>query len=277
MAPIMFGALAPLQFTLESANLRVYLSHAGQPLPPLATGVHSSMREGAVNSTAIGEGAVEEEAAAAVVAPSIHALWAALVTSALLALALNIAEMILVEATSALTLNIANTAKFAAIILLSVVLFGTILSPLRLLGIALCIMGVGLFNLHKAKIAKAKAAAGGGASGGGGDEEQAELELQPLLKLDGDAADPPDPFAGGSPAAKRGLGGGGGGAGSSGVVREGATASALATGVAAAAAEETDPSLLSSASATAAAAAAVMMEHAGSRPDQKTTRMNASR
>jgi hypothetical protein len=272
----MFGALAPLQFTLESANLRVYLSHAGQPLPPLATGVHSSMREGAVNSTAIGEGAVEEEAAAAVVAPSIHALWAALVTSALLALALNIAEMILVEATSALTLNIANTAKFAAIILLSVVLFGTILSPLRLLGIALCIMGVGLFNLHKAKIAKAKAAAGGGASGGGGDEEQAELELQPLLKLDGDAVDPPDPFAGGSLAAKRG-GGGGGGAGSSGVVREGATASALATGVAAAAAEETDPSLLSSASATAAAAAAVMMGHAGSRPDQKTTRMNASR
>ena len=276
MAPIMFGALAPLQFTLESANLRVYLSHAGQPLPPLATGVHSNMREGAVNSTAIGEAAVEE-AAAAVVAPSIHALWAALVTSALLALALNIAEMILVEATSALTLNIANTAKFAAIILLSVVLFGTILSPLRLLGIALCIMGVGLFNLHKAKIAKAKAAAGGGASGGGGDEEQAELELQPLLKLDGDAADPPDPFAGGSPAAKRGLGGGGG-AGSSGVVREGATASALATGVAAAAAAgKTDPSLLSSASATAAAAAAVMMEHAGSRPDQKTTRMNASR
>jgi multidrug transporter EmrE-like cation transporter len=275
MAPIMFGALAPLQFTLESANLRVYLSHAGQPLPPLATGVHSSMREGAVNSTAIGEGAVEEEAAAAVVAPSIHALWAALVTSALLALALNIAEMILVEATSALTLNIANTAKFAAIILLSVVLFGTILSPLRLLGIALCIMGVGLFNLHKAKIAKAKAAAGGGASGGGGDEEQAELELQPLLKLDGDAVDPLDPFAGGSLAAKRG--GGGGGAGSSGVVREGATASALATGVAAAAAEETDPSLLSSASATAAAAAAVMMGHAGSRPDQKTTRMNASR
>jgi hypothetical protein len=271
----MFGALAPLQFTLESANLRVYLSHAGQPLPPLATGVHSNMREGAVNSTAIGEAAVEE-AAAAVVAPSIHALWAALVTSALLALALNIAEMILVEATSALTLNIANTAKFAAIILLSVVLFGTILSPLRLLGIALCIMGVGLFNLHKAKIAKAKAAAGGGASGGGGDEQQAELELQPLLKLDGDAVDPPDPFAGGSLAAKRG--GGGGGAGSSGVVREGPTASALATGVvAAAAAEETDPSLLSSASATAAAAAAVMMEHAGSRPDQKTTRMNASR
>jgi hypothetical protein len=146
MAPIMFGALAPLQFTLESANLRVYLSHAGQPLPPLATGVHSSMREGAVNSTAIGEGAVEEEEAAAVVAPSIHALWAALVTSALLALALNIAEMILVEATSALTLNIANTAKFAAIILLSVVLFGTILSPLRLLGIALCIMGGGAFQ-----------------------------------------------------------------------------------------------------------------------------------
>lgn len=168
MAPIMFGALAPLQYALEAAKLNVYLSHTGQlpsSLPKLAI----------ANGTASVDGS---GMALDYASPTYSELFMALLTSALLALGLNVAEMMLVEATSALTLNIANTAKFAAIILLSVVLFSTQLSFLRMIGIGLCISGVGLFNVHKARIAKAKEAAASST------EEQAELELQPLLELD---------------------------------------------------------------------------------------------
>ena len=86
---------------------------------------------------------------------------------------MNIAEMNLVEATSALTLNIANTAKFAAIILLSITLFCTELSSLRVVGILFCIAGVGLFNLHKTRLAKEKATSAAAS--------EEELELRPLL------------------------------------------------------------------------------------------------
>lgn len=166
MAPIMFGTLAPLQYTLESRKLAVYLSHAGQPLAIVA-GIEAQ------NRTTDGD-----ETAADSTNPTYWELSIALLSSALLALALNVAEMMLVEATSALTLNIANTAKFAAIILLSVLLFSTELSLLRVIGIVLCISGVGLFNIHKARTAKAKAEAMIKNSDG---REQAELELQPLL------------------------------------------------------------------------------------------------
>lgn len=155
MAPIMFVALAPLQLALEASRLHVYLNSAGS----------------AVASAAGGEA---EAASDSQVQPTVLVLSAVLVVSAALALALNISEMMLVHATSALTLNIANTAKFAAIILLSVVLFGTKLSALRVLGMMLCISGVGLFNLHKGRTAKAAAADPLG-------KEQAELEMQPLL------------------------------------------------------------------------------------------------
>jgi len=166
MAPIMFGALAPLQYTLEAGKLNVYLSNA-EKLP-------SSLLD-----LAIANGTVDADSSEMPLDytnPSYWEIFMALLTSALLALGLNVAEMMLVEATSALTLNIANTAKFAAIILLSVVLFSTQLSFLRMVGIGLCISGVGLFNVHKARIAKAKAAAAASSN-----EEQAELELQPLL------------------------------------------------------------------------------------------------
>ena len=165
MAPIMFGALAPLQYILEAGKLNVYLSNA-EKLP-------SSLLD-----LAIANGTVDADSSEMPLDytnPSYWEIFMALLTSALLALGLNVAEMMLVEATSALTLNIANTAKFAAIILLSVVLFSTQLSFLRMVGIGLCISGVGLFNVHKARIAKAKAAAASS------NEEQAELELQPLL------------------------------------------------------------------------------------------------
>eukprot|EP01043_Picozoa_sp_COSAG02_P014030 COSAG02_NODE_571_length_20173_cov_14.694032_9_plen_195_part_00 len=165
MAPIMFGALAPLQYTLEAGKLSIYLSDAGKlasSLPDLA----------------IANGTVDVDSSDMILGytnPSYWEIGMALLTSALLALGLNVAEMMLVEATSALTLNIANTAKFAAIILLSVVLFSTQLSFLRMIGIGLCISGVGLFNVHKARMAKAKAAAASN------NEEHADLELQPLL------------------------------------------------------------------------------------------------
>ena len=165
MAPIMFGALAPLQYALEAGKLNDYLNGAGK--------VPSSRPAGALmNGTANSDtGGIALNYAS----PTYLELFMALLTSALLALGLNVAEMMLVEATSALTLNIANTAKFAAIILLSVVLFSTQLSFLRMIGIALCIAGVGLFNIHKARIAKAKEVAASSS------EDQAELELQPLL------------------------------------------------------------------------------------------------
>lgn len=172
MAPIMFGALAPLQYTLEARKLSVYLSHAGQPPHSLPAGV------GIANLTEDVDG---NTTAIEYTNPTFLDLSMALVTSALLALGLNVAEMMLVEATSALTLNIANTAKFAAIILLSVVLFSTELSFLRMIGIALCISGVGLFNVHKARVSKAKAAA---AASSNEVRDQAELELQPLLLPD---------------------------------------------------------------------------------------------
>ena len=172
MAPIMFGALAPLQYTLEARKLSVYLSHAGQPPHSLPAGV------GIANLTEDVDG---NTTAVEYTNPTFLDLSMALVTSALLALGLNVAEMMLVEATSALTLNIANTAKFAAIILLSVVLFSTELSFLRMIGIALCISGVGLFNVHKARVSKAKAAA---AASSNEVRDQAELELQPLLLPD---------------------------------------------------------------------------------------------
>ena len=81
---------------------------------------------------------------------------------------LNVAEMTFV---SHLCLDVehANTAKFAAIILLSVVFSRHSYLFLRLIGIGLCIAGVGLF-IHKARIAKAKEVAASS-------EEQAELEL----------------------------------------------------------------------------------------------------
>ena len=65
---------------------------------------------------------------------SLPAVVMALAGTAVLALCLNIAEMMLIESTSALCMNIASTAKVSAVILLSMVLFDTPLTTSKGIG-----------------------------------------------------------------------------------------------------------------------------------------------
>jgi len=226
MAPIMFVALAPLQLTLEVPRLRLYYSGA-TAASAQATLPHAVARAVA-NATArqapgpgpdecipvVGHAPTEGGSGplATPAPPSALALSVVMFGTALLALGcvtlallhlfffceencqngwcrLNIAEMNLVEATSALTLNIANTAKFAAIILLSITLFCTELSSLRVVGILLCVSGVGLFNLHKSRMAKEKATSAAAS--------EEELELRPLLNAEDEDEEGAEADAGG--------------------------------------------------------------------------------
>lgn len=65
---------------------------------------------------------------------SVSAVVLALAGTAVLALCLNIAEMMLIESTSALCMNIASTAKVSAVILMSMVLFDTPLTASKGIG-----------------------------------------------------------------------------------------------------------------------------------------------
>ena len=74
-----------------------------------------------------------------------------LLTNALAAFALNLSVFLLIGQTSALTMNIAGVVKDWMLIALSVVLFGSPVSTLNLVGYSVAFIGVCLYNYHKTK------------------------------------------------------------------------------------------------------------------------------
>ncbi|KAF8066272.1 ADIPOR3 [Scenedesmus sp. PABB004] len=96
-----------------------------------------------------------------------------LLASAGSALALNCAIFMLIGRTSALTMNLAGVAKDVLLIYLSMVLYGSVVTELQLLGYAVALGGAFTYNYQKlaaqAAAAKAAAASDRGAGGGGGE------------------------------------------------------------------------------------------------------------
>jgi uncharacterized membrane protein len=78
-------------------------------------------------------------------------LWLCVGASSVVAFALNLAQFLVTQATSAVTLQVLGNIKVVLLILLSVAIFGNEVSLQAAAGCALCIVGVVLYNRATAR------------------------------------------------------------------------------------------------------------------------------
>jgi len=139
---------ATLTRALKSILQGMLLSAADERLDPIELLYHMAMRSAAALglwALVMERGLVHDAGARSI------GLWLCVGASSVVAFALNLAQFLVTQATSAVTLQVLGNIKVVLLILLSVAIFGNEVSLQAAAGCALCIVGVVLYNRATAR------------------------------------------------------------------------------------------------------------------------------